>query len=124
MANTKPTLPLHLWYCRLFYLSYFLWLCFLSRPEGVALAQLSDFKDDLIQIYRKLRPTAAVEDAVTRIDNLSHRFGDGFNPTKTHINRTITELLKEPLAEFYRISGTAGNPYYIKIPRNFVDIRY
>jgi hypothetical protein len=33
-------------------------------------------------------------------------------------------LLNEPLADFYRISGTAGNPYQIKVPRNLIDIRY
>ncbi len=101
-----------------------LYLFFLSKPDGVTVAQLSEFKAELLSIYIKLRPSASAEDAATRIENLSHPFGDGFNPTKTHINRIITELLSEPLADFYRISGTAGNPYYIKIPRNLIDIRY
>ena len=101
-----------------------LYLFFLSKPDGVTVSQLSDFKTELLSIYKKLRPGASKEDAEARINNLSHPLGDGFNPTKTHINKTITELLKEPLADFYRISGTAGNPYKVKVPRNLIDIRY
>jgi hypothetical protein len=101
-----------------------LYLFFLSKPNGVTVAQLSDFKNELLLLYKKIRPSASDEDAKSRIDNLSHPLGDGFNPTKTHINKIITDLLKEPLANFYRISGTAGNPYHIKIPRYLVDIRY
>lgn len=101
-----------------------LYLFFLSKPDGITLNQLSDYKEELLSIYRRLRPSAAKEDAEIRIDNLSHPFGEGFNPTKTHINRIITELLKEPLADFYRISGERGEPYKIKVPRTLVDIRY
>lgn len=98
-----------------------LYLFFLSKPEGVTVSQLSDFKAELLKIYKKLRPNASREQALTSIDNLTHPLGEGFNPTKSHINRIITELLNEPLADFYRISGTAGNPYYVKVPQNLID---
>ncbi len=101
-----------------------LYLFFLSKPEGVTVADLCDYKEELLAIYKKLRPTASKEDAESRISKLSHPLGDGFNPPRSHINRTITALLKEPLADFYRISGTAGNPYKIHVPRNLIDIRY
>lgn len=101
-----------------------LYLFFLSKPDGVTVPQLCEFKNELLEIYKKLRPTASKEDAETRIDNLTHPLGDGFNPTKTHINRIITELLNEPLADFYRITGEKGKPYSVKVPRNLIDIRY
>ena len=97
---------------------------FLSKPEGVTVAQLCDYKKDLLSIYKKLRPGVSEEDAETRINNLSHPLGDGFNPTKSHINKIITGLLKEPLADFYRISGTAGNPYKVNVPNSLIDIRH
>ena len=101
-----------------------LYLFFLSKPEGVTVAELSDYKEELLSIYKKLRPSASKEDAISRITKLSHPLGDGFNPPRSHINKTITALLKEPLANFYRISGSAGNPYKINVPRNLIDIRY
>lgn len=101
-----------------------LYLFFLSKPEGVTVSELSDHKEELISIYKKIRPSVSNEDAVARIDNLSHPLGDGFNPTRSHINRNIIKLLKEPLATFYIISGSAGNPYKIDLPRDLVDIRF
>jgi hypothetical protein len=101
-----------------------LYLFFLSKPDGVTVPQLSEFKKELLLIYKKLRPSASKEEAEARIDNLTHPLGDGFNPTKTHINKIITELLNEPLADFYRITGEKGKPYSVKVPRNLIDIRY
>lgn len=101
-----------------------LYLFFLSKPEGVTVSELCDYNEELLSIYKKLRPAASSEDADSRITKLSHPLGDGFNPTRSHINRTITSLLKEPLADFYRISGTGGNPYKINVPRTLIDIRY
>lgn len=101
-----------------------LYLFFLSKPDGVTLAQLSDFTEELISIYRKIRPSASLEDSEARIKNLCYPNGDGFNPAKSRINKMITEILRDPLADFYRISGERGEPYKITVPRNLVDIRY
>lgn len=101
-----------------------LYLFFLSKPEGVTVSQLSEFKEELLKIYKKLKPGVSKEQALTSIENLTHPLGDGFNPTKSHINKIITELLNEPLADFYRISGEKGKPYSIRVPRNLIDIRY
>lgn len=101
-----------------------LYLFYLSKPLGVAVSELCDHQEELLEIYRKLRPNVSVEDAKTRISNLSHPLGDGFNPTRSQINRIITNLLQDPLADFYRISGSAGKPYKVTLPRELVDIRY
>lgn len=101
-----------------------LYLFFLSKPDGVTLSQLNEYKNELIAIYKKLRPSVSDEDAGTRIENLTHPFGDSFNPTKTHINKSISELLKEPLADFYKISGEKGKPYSVKVPQHLIDNRF
>jgi hypothetical protein len=101
-----------------------LYLFYLSKPEGVPVNELCEFKDELLSIYKKLRPGASNEDAESRITNLSDPLGTGFNPTCSHINRIITDLLDESLASYYKISGSKGNPYKINIPRKLVDIRF
>ena len=101
-----------------------LYLFLLRYPQGKTLVQLSDYNEELIGIYRRLRPSTSIEDAKKRIFNLTHPSGGGFNPTKTRINKTITDLLGANLSAFYKISGSAGQPYFISIPRNIVDIRY
>lgn len=100
-----------------------LYLFFLSKPAGVTLSSLCDYNAEIINIYKKLRPGVAEEDANRRIEMLTHPIGDGFNPAKSHINRIISDLLPE-LAEFYKISGTAGGAYSIQLPRGLIDIRF
>jgi hypothetical protein len=101
-----------------------LYLFFLSKPDGVTLNQLSEFKGELLDIYKKLRPGVSKEQAQESIEKMTHPFGDSFNPIKSHINKKITDLLSEPLADFYRISGKKGGSFYVKVPRNLIDIRY
>jgi len=101
-----------------------LYLFFLMHPSGVPLVQLSDYHEDLMNLYIRIRPNAAIEDAKTRIEALSHPSGERFNPAKSHINKIITELIQPPLANYYQISGSANNPFYIDLPRNLVDIRF
>ena len=123
-TNGKIILPQQKLEIKLTPLFKTLYLFFLSQPSGVTLAELSDFKGELFAIYKKLKPGVSNEEAIKRIEKLSHPFGEGFNPAKAHINKIITDLVSEPMADFYRISGTAGNPYHIKVPRNIIDIRY
>lgn len=101
-----------------------LYLFFLSKPEGVTLSSLSDYNIELGEIYRKLRPGVANDDAKRRIKAITHPLGDRFNPEKSHINRTITQLINAPLNDFYRISGERGEAYKIKIPPAMVDVRF
>ena len=101
-----------------------LYLFFLSRNNGVKLKELSDYKDDLLKIYKKIRPGVEIKKAERSIKELSNAEGATFNSTRTHINKIITELLKEPLADFYRITGEKGKPYSIKVPKKLIDIRY
>ena len=104
-----------------------LYIFYLTREEGVRLNELSDFKSDLLSIYRKLSNLAVDDTNVileARIDDLINPFGESFSQKKSKINKIITELLGEPLAQFYRIEGTPGEPFKINIAKNLIDIRY
>lgn len=122
--NGKILLPEQNLEIRLTPLFKTLYLFFLSKNEGVRLKDLSDYKEDLLKIYKKIRPSVEREKAEKSIKELSHPEGETFNSTRAHINRIITELLNEPLADFYRITGEKGKPYSVKVPRNLIDIRY
>ncbi len=115
-----PTLNLEIKMTPLFKALY---LFFLSKPEGVTLSSLCDYNAEILNIYIKLRPSVAVEDATRRVENLTHPNGDGFNPAMSKINRIINDLLPA-LAEFYRISGIKGETYSIQLPRGLIDIRF
>lgn len=101
-----------------------LYLFFLKNEQGVKLVDLSDHYEELFKIYIKLRPGVAKESAIKSIKDLTHPFGASFNSMKSKTNRIITTLLDDPLADFYRISGSSGKRYSIKVPRNLIDIRF
>jgi hypothetical protein len=115
-----PTLNLEIEMTPLFKALY---LFFLFNPEGVTLSSLCDYNDEIRNIYMRLRPGVAPEDAISRIEKLTYPNGDGFNTPKSHINKIINNLLPE-LVEFYQISGTRGGAYSIQLPRRLIDIRF
>jgi hypothetical protein len=101
-----------------------LYLFFLQKDHGIAVSELSNYCEELEKIYKKIRPGLSKQEASNKIESLTFPTGDGFNPTKSHINKTITKLLGKELADFYKISGQKGKPYFIKIPKNIIDIRF
>jgi hypothetical protein len=101
-----------------------LYIFYLKQERGVSLIELINYRHDLLATYCRLRPSASLEDASKRIDDLIHPLGDSFNSVKTHVNRIIKKSVPAPLVQFYLISGKRGNPYHINIPRHLVDIRY
>jgi hypothetical protein len=100
-----------------------LYIFYLQHENGVSLIDLSNYKHELLSIYRKLRPSASGQDAGKRIDDLIHPLGTSFNSVKSRINSIILQSVPTALAPFYQIGGSRGEPYRINIPRHLVDIR-
>jgi hypothetical protein len=101
-----------------------LYIFYLTHTEGVRLADLNDFKAELLALYRKLSVRDDDEVSKKSIDDLVDAFGNSFSQKKSKINSKITELLGEPLAYFYRIEGERGEPFKINVPSHLIDIRY
>lgn len=100
-----------------------LYIFYLKQEKGVSFMELSNYRQDLLDIYAKLRPSASKQDASKRIDELIHPQGDSFNSVKTHVNSIIKKSVPSTLHKFYQISGKRGEPYRINIPRHLIDIR-
>lgn len=101
-----------------------IYIFFLRHPEGILLVNIGNYSDELKEIYKKCRPTATVEMVNSAIANLVHHDGASFNQKRSRINRTITDLLKEPRSQHYIIDGSRNQPYSIRIPRDLIDIRF
>lgn len=101
-----------------------LYLFYLRHQEGVKLNELSDFKEELLKIYKRLSVSDDNATIAHRIDDLVNPIGESFNQKKTKINKIVNDLLGEPLAKFYRIEGKRGEPFKINLPEDLVDIRY
>ncbi len=95
-----------------------LYIFFLKRSEGVVLKQLSEHKDELKQIYVKIRP--GVEAADKPINNLFDLKSPTLNANLSEINKAIKILLKNTDSAPYLISGEKTKAYSVKIPRDLV----
>ncbi len=104
-----------------------LYVFYLKHNEGVKLNELNDFKAELLSLYRKFS-NLSIDDTnavlESRIDDLVNPYGGSFSQKKNKLNKIISELLGEPLAQFYRIEGDRGKPFKINISQNLIDIRY
>jgi hypothetical protein len=101
-----------------------LFIFFLRHTEGISLNDLQDYKDELLNIYRKIRPSAE-ESKIVELVKPYHEDGT-FSVNKSRLNKKLKSTLGEPLANFYYIDGNRGEAFKIRINPDFVtdDIRY
>lgn len=101
-----------------------IYIFFLRHPEGILLIDISNYSDELKEIYKICRPTATIEMVNSAIANLVHHDGASFNQKRSRLNKKITDLLKEPRCQHYIIGGIRNQPYSIRIRRDLIDIRF
>ena len=97
-----------------------LFLLFLRHPEGIVFKCLPDYREELKEIYLKMKPagwTSAVEQS---IDALTDPFGNSINEKCARIREAFVRHFAEHLAENYFITGKRGEPKKITLPRELV----
>ncbi|HQN17359.1 MAG TPA: hypothetical protein PLB59_01205 [Bacteroidales bacterium] len=102
------------------YLPKTLFLFFLIHNEGIALNDLEYYRQDMLKIYRILRP-GGEESAIKRLS--APYTGDGtFAKNKSLLNKKLRKQLGEPLAGFYCLEGVRGEKYSIGVDPGLVRI--
>ncbi|MEI8110217.1 MAG: hypothetical protein WCH59_04430 [Chitinophagia bacterium] len=101
-----------------------LFIFFLKHKEGISLNNLQIHRQELLTIYKKIRPSGEE----SKIDELIKPYHEGgsFSVNKSRLNKKLKTELGEPLANFYLIDGNRGEAFKISINPDFVtdDIRY
>lgn len=95
-------------------------ILFLRHPEGIVFKCLPDYKEELKEIYLKMKPagwTSAVEQS---IEALTDPFNNSINEKCARIREAFVGNFKEHLAENYFVTGKRGEPKLIKLPRDLV----
>ena len=94
-------------------------LLFLKHPEGIIFKHLPDYKDELKQIYNKLKPTES-EATLRSIENVCDPFNNSINENCARIREAFVSQFSEHLAKNYFITGKRGEPKKIALPREMV----
>ena len=96
---------------------YFL---FLRYPEGIIYKHMPDYYNELLGIYKQLRPNtdeARLNLTVTKVVN---PLGNALNENIARIRKAFIDKFDEHLANNYIITGERGLQYYIPLDRELI----
>jgi hypothetical protein len=96
---------------------YFL---FLNFEEGIRISHLSDYRNDLEQLYRQFSNLSERELIDRAIEVLINPLENDINVVLSRINRKIKNAVGDSLYDFYCIKGERGEKKSIKLNRELI----
>ena len=97
-----------------------LYLLFLQHPEGIIFKDLPDYRQELANIYNKVRPWGLTDRALQSIEDVTNPMLNSINEKCAKIKKVFKTMLDSSIAEHYYIKGTRGEAKKISLPRDFV----
>lgn len=96
------------------------YLLFLKHPEGILFKGLIDYREELLDIYKKLKPMGLNERAIQSIEDLTNPMLNSINEKCARIRAAFVKEIDEPLAKNYFVTGERGAAKKITLPRDLV----
>ena len=96
---------------------YFL---FLRHPEGIPFKCLPDYRQELMEIYNRLKPSSESSASLRSIETVISQTGNSINEKCSRIREAFISKFEEHLAQNYFITGKRGEAKGIKLPRKLV----
>lgn len=96
---------------------YFL---FLNHPEGIRFKDLPDYREELTNIYLKLKPNGLTDRVKKSIEDVTNPLLNSINEKCARIRGAFVGKFDNSLAKHYYIDGRRGEPKKISLPRELV----
>ena len=96
---------------------YFL---FLNHPEGIIFKELADYREELLNIYKKLKPMGLNKRTIQSIEDVTNPLLNSINEKCARIRSAFVKEFDESLAKNYFVSGERGEAKKIALPRDLV----
>lgn len=96
-----------------------LYILFLRHEEGIALTELADHRDELMNLYASISTYGDEDKLRQTVDNLVNFVGSTINPLLSRIRKSFTALLGAQ-AKDYLIEGGVGDRKKIHLNRRLV----
>ena len=96
-----------------------LYILFLRHEEGIALTELADHRDELMELYAAISTYGDEDKLRQTVDNLVDFVGNTMNPLLSRIRKSFTALLGAQ-AKDYLIEGDVGDRKKIHLDRKLV----
>lgn len=98
-----------------------LFIFFLRHPEGCRLKELSDHREELLAIYRKLTISDDQAQVEASIDALVNAQGNSFSEKCAAVKLAFLKEIPERIAKNYYIQGPQGGVKGISLDRKMVE---
>ena len=96
------------------------YLLYLRHPEGIAFKCLPDYRQELIDIYVKIKPNGINERAIRSIEDVTNPLLNSINEKCSRIKAVFQSEVDVSLAEQYYIVGKSGEVKRVMLPRDMV----
>ena len=96
------------------------YLLFLQNPEGILFKDLPDYREELEQIYVKLKPYGMNERVRKSIEDVTNPMLNSINEKCARIRGAFVSQFDDSIAKNYYITGLRGEPKLITLPRDLV----
>ena len=96
-------------------------LLFLNHPEGIKFSYLPDFRDELLEIYKKVKgPSYNESSARQSVWAVTDPLNNSINEKCSRIRESFVSQFDDHLAQFYYVNGEWGEAKKIVLPRDLV----
>ena len=96
------------------------YLLFLKHPEGIMFKCLPDYREELAQIYNRIRPYGLTERALQSIEDVTNPLLNSINEKCARIRGAFVGQFDDHMARHYYIDGLRGETKRIDLPRDMV----
>ena len=97
-----------------------LYLLCLQHPEGIIFKDLPDYRQELAEIYNKVRPWGLTDRALRSIEDVTNPMLNSINEKCAKIKKVFVAMLDSSIADQYYIKGSRGEAKKIALPRDLV----
>jgi len=96
------------------------YLLFLNHPEGILFKHLPDYREELTQIYVKLRPNGMSDRVKQSIEDVTNPLLNSINEKCARIRGAFVGQFDDWLAKHYYIDGMRGEPKKISLDHDLI----
>lgn len=96
------------------------YLLYLNHPEGISFKSLPLYRNELTEIYSKLRPYGLNSQAIKSIEDVTNPLLNSINEKCSRIRAAFLAEVDPSLADQYYIVGKSGEPRKISLPRDLI----
>ncbi len=96
------------------------YLLFLNHPEGILFKCLPDYRQELAQIYVKLKPYGMSDRVLQSIEDVTNPLLNSINEKCARIRGAFVGQFDDHMARHYYVDGLRGEAKKISLPRNLV----